>query len=356
MSEVSEWRDDELLRTAHENRGLGADAGLQDDVRFRAGVVRVIRRRVAVDPSAATEGIPALFFLLSTGPPESVKTQCESFPMLDNGLTPIGGRLWFVSPAVALGKAIPLEVWDDAEVFRFASDELEVGDIPAILFESRTPKPGARYYPAGLDDAENYEELTLSGEGISLGNIFDVIDTIHAEMLVTPEAQARSAKLWEKPLKHWVSSQAEDRIQTYLRTGLTTAFPSCTIRPEQIQTTGRLDLEIEEPDWDDPSNVTRHAILELKVLRSYRSTGTAVSENEVQAWVTDGVNQAASYCAERGARLSALCCFDMRVVFGGEGCFAHVRRRAKRLKVALRVWHLFATSKAYREARTAADP
>ena len=342
------WTDAELLATAKENRGVGNDADLSDEARFLAGVVRVILKRLANDEQLLADA-PAIFFLHPGGP--SGSATLDSFPMLDNGLTPIEQRLWFVSPVVTTGKCLTLDEWDDAAVFEFACNELGVGSVPAIVFEPRTTRPEARYYPLGVAQPELYEQLRLSGAVISLEEIFAVIDMIHERVLVTPNSHAPGPALWEKPRRHWPSSRAEQLIQMYLRTGLTTAFPSCTVRAEQSQSTGRLDLEIEEPDWSDPSTVTRHAILELKVLRSYTNTGGTVSARQTGDAVTEGLTQASAYRTERRTRRSALCCFDMRVAVTGERCFTRtIRTRAGKLKVALRVWHVFASSKEYRTA------
>jgi hypothetical protein len=75
-----------------------------------------------------------------------------------------------------------------------------------------------------------------------------------------------------------------------------------------------------------------------------------VADSETKAVVKEGVTQAASYRAERKAKASALCCFDMRKGFSGVDCFKGVNALARREKVRLCVWHLFHTSKEYRDA------
>lgn len=342
--ELSGWEDDDLLATARGNLGVGADADLPDDLRFRIGVTRLIRRRLVRAESGLTAA-PAIF-LLSPSPP-TVNASLRSVPMLDNGLTPVDGQLWFVSPVVVHGHALEVEDWRDEAVFQFVTHELGVGCVPAVVFESRTDPPEARFYPAGLASPDVLETLRLSIAAVTLAEIFDVIERVHRTCLVTPEAQSMGGKLWEKPRRHWVSAKAEELVQLYLRTGLQGAFPSCVVRPEQTQATGRLDLELEEVDANQ--NLVRHALLELKVLRDYTSTGTRVSANATKTWVREGVKQAAAYRDERRVRESALCCFDMRKDVTGMACFAGVVALARRNKVALRVWHVFASSKAYRE-------
>jgi hypothetical protein len=270
--------------------------------------------------------------------------------MLDNGLTPVGGRFWFVGPQAASGRAIKLSGWDDdAAIFAKATVELSVGEVPAIVFDTRTQPPSARFYPGGLSDPDRYEPLRLFGGSITVADAVDVVERVYRQSLVTPTVQLTPGKLWATPTKHWPVSDAEARIQLQLQSGLIGAFPSCVVRTEQSQATGRLDLEIEEPDPQIEDGFVRHLLLELKVLRSFRSTGAAVSDKETRDAVKDGVEQAAAYGNERGVRARALFCFDMRREFRGPACFRHMTAKARRLTVALYVWHLFASASSYRQ-------
>ena len=113
---------------------------------------------------------------------------------------------------------------------------------------------------------------------------------------------------------------------------------------------GRLDLEIEQADPIDRSKVTRHAILELKVLRSFGETGTIIGDEYTRGWVDSGVKQAHAYRESKAAKWSALFCFDMRKDNSGEKCFDHVRDLAQSLNVFLKCWFLYAKSKYYRNA------
>ncbi len=118
---------------------------------------------------------------------------------------------------------------------------------------------------------------------------------------------------------------------------------------------GRLDLEIDEKSLNGTS-VIRHAILELKVLRSYGSTGKQVTDKYTLEWVEKGVAQAYTYREDRSALASALCCFDMRLNNTGEKCFSHVLDLASRLKVELKLWYIYATSEKYRNDRVNKAP
>ena len=184
------WSDEELLITAHENLGVGADAGLHESVRFLSGVVRVIKKRIARASGDEPFGDPAVFLLSPSVPVLPSDLVVETVPMLDNGITAIGGRIWFVGPVAAAGKAAVLSDWDDAAVFELIAEELGVGSVPSVLYETRGDVPSARYYPHGLSEPEVYSDVRLSGAGVKLSEIIDVIDHVHRELLVTPTAQS----------------------------------------------------------------------------------------------------------------------------------------------------------------------
>jgi hypothetical protein len=344
------WTDASMVLTARQFFGLGSDSDQPDSIRFRRGVVRVIRNRLR-QVGDVTLTVPAVFFLMPGGPPLDPDTPREVIPMLDNGLSEVEGRLFFVGPVAAHGIAIGIDEWSDAEVFSYSVTDLGLAGVPAILFEPRTDPVTARFYPLGLDHPDDLELLRISESPISLAEVFDVVDRIHQNGLATPKAQGTEAELWERPLKKWVSDRAERRVQLRLKSGLIGAFPTCVVREEQDQTSGRLDLEIEESNPDDPSNIVRHALLELKVLRSFNKSGARVFQEETNKHVADGVTQAASYRDERGTRAAALCCFDMRSSEDYADCFMYVRADADECNVELRSWRIFSSAKEYREAQ-----
>jgi energy-coupling factor transporter ATP-binding protein EcfA2 len=159
------------------------------------------------------------------------------------------------------------------------------------------------------------------------------------------------ARLWQNGPKYRPKRDAEDRIQNILRIALQAAFPATVVREEQPHTSGRLDLEIEEAA-PTPATFVRHALLELKVLRSYTDTGSTVSAGKATEAIEEGLRQAIAYREERGTLASALCCFDMRKAHSGESCFEPVVTRAGEQKVALRVWPLYGTVDQIRRATT----
>jgi hypothetical protein len=352
------WADDELLATAHDFLGVGSDAGLPDDVRFRAGVIRLITNRLQVRTSGekGQSYPPAIFLLLPRSSLGALADKVRTEPMIDSGVAHVEGCIWLVNSAVGSGIGVELASdvadWSDDAAFRAATDLFQAGGVPAIVFETRTPKPEARFYPRGLEEPDAYELLRLGGNPISLADVFEVIDTVYHEGLVTPDAQGVVKDLWSDADKHWVATQAEARIQYYLRIAFRTHFPACRVSYEQPQPAGRYDLELLEVDAVDKSILIRHVLLELKVLRSFWNTGGPVGDQATQEWVAEGVRQAAAYRDELDVRAAAVCCFDMRKVTTFD-CLAAVKTIARRRKISLRSWRLYASAKAYRAAREA---
>jgi hypothetical protein len=274
--------------------------------------------------------------------------------MLDNGRAPLHGRLWFVSAVCASGFCVDLEVEDDDQLFRSITDVLGLGQIPCVLFDPRLVVPEARYYPAGLDEPNTYGLVEMGEAPVSLDRVFAIIDAAHGAVLVTPGVQPAHGSVWTNASRGWPDRKAESRVQFHLRFALQMKLNAHTIRWEEHLTEGRFDLMIELPDAHDRSRVTVECVLELKVLRSFTYSGHVIASADNHEAIAEGVTQAAAYREGKGARLSALCCFDMRTEDHGNSCFDLVRAQAESLAVALRRWYLYRSAREYRRAVAAA--
>jgi hypothetical protein len=338
---------DEVLRgVVKEDLGLGADAEVDDVVRFQRSVVKCVRRRMGRF-GANAESHPAVFFL--TSPPAALpREKCGEAPMLDNGRSTLGGRLWFVGPMCASGVYLELEEWEDAAVFEHAVNSLDMTGVPAVIMDPRDGTLELRWYPLGLDKRDRYEPMAAGGTPIGIEHIIQTITRIHGHSLCTPTALGRGRKAWVDARRYWVSDDAEYIVEACLQSSLAEAYPSCDIRKEQDMPVGRSDLEIHESHFDGAGGWTSHAVLELKVLRSLRSSGNAVPATTMKAQVKDGVLQAYQYRDYRKARAAALCCFDMRR--NRSDCFVGVRRLAKTHDVRLATWTMYNAPKTQRHA------
>jgi hypothetical protein len=346
---IEGWSDEDLKATAATYFGDGADADLPDHIRLVYNIGRLILRRANQVPTP--ESKPSAFFLLPQAPASAESTALDDQPMLGTGRHELAGRFWFVGPAARQGTALVLDAWPekDADVFDLACEKLGIGGAPAVIFEARTSPQLLWFYPCGLANREMANPVPLSSEGIGLKQILSIIDRAHHDSIVTPRPRgSQGMKLWKNASKHHPVKDVEARIQEILRIALTAALPpTMVVRDEQHQTTGRIDLEIEESNAM-PGHFVRHALLELKVLRSYGSTGRTVSVANVTNAIKEGVSQAKSYRDERETQSAALCCFDMRKEPGGTDCFDPVKQQARRNKVELRVWPVYASAKQYR--------
>lgn len=347
------WANADLNKTAKISAGIGADDRLPQEIRFVANVAKLIRRRVAQPGSQTDPHLPAVFLLKPSPIGLNLPKPPTRMPMLDNGLTSLCGRVWLVGAGPASGHYTDYEASNDDDLFKLVIAICGEGSHPALIFDPRPAVPEARFYPKGLAQLDDYHSVSVVTENINVDRVLTVIDSVYNSNLITPEAQPDGGKLWHDQAKWRPSAKAEAIVQLNLKAGLAGAFPTCTIRHEQHMPEGRLDLEIEQSDPVDRSKVTRHAILELKVLRTFGETGHAVTAQTTLDWVESGLKQAAAYRDSKGALWSALFCFDMRKEMSGQKCFNHVSELAKTLNVLVRCWHLFATSKLYRDALAA---
>jgi hypothetical protein len=352
MSDVGAWTGDDLANTARLYLGVGADAELPSSVRLLSAVARLATTRRLVDRAATDLAAPAIF-LLRPKPPDEMAAQTRFVPMVDNGLEPISGRLWFVNEVAFSGRYLELTVEDDAAMFSLVSDMARSGDAPAVLYDPRTSPSSLRLYRSGMAEPDNCVVVQLDeDQAIDLDRILSVVNSVYETVLITPDAQDAPGNLWADNRRGWPSNRAEALIQMHLRTGLSVMFPTCRIRKEQPGIPGRLDLQVERSDPRNPGVVAVYAVLELKVLKSFRNTGTSVDDSENRDAVDKGVRQAATYRDDRHAASAAVCCFDMRREASGDACFDHVRDLAEQLHVTLKAWYLFSTSEDYREFAT----
>jgi hypothetical protein len=268
--------------------------------------------------------------------------------MLDNGRTALGGKLWFVSAVANVGVGYEYGPCEDAELFDLVTDEHKLGSVPAVIYDPRVGELGVRFYPAGLEQADGCVVLPLVNPIVSVEDVFAVVDRVYETVLITPIAQGPKGKLWSKASAGWVVEDAELLIQMHLITALNTKFTDCTIRPEQHQVSGRLDIEIEGPG--ESGSFHRHVVIELKVLRDFGVAGGPYSPRKTSRWINDGVDQAYAYAAERKSLAAALCCFDMRPshLETKTAYSAACQRKAKQLDVTLGYWYLFSNLKDYR--------
>ena len=340
------WAGADFVATGRLHTGIGADQELPASVRFRRNVAKLLKRRHSAE-DARRDSLAV--FILSPRRPDLVTH--PRIPMLDNGRTEVVGRIWFVNEAVRTGHYIEDISDDDALVFDTICTQIGLGDSPTVVFDPRLATPEIRFYPDGLSNGDTCIVHAISDTDVSPDTINRVVERIYESSFITPDAEVRGASsVWQDSRQCWPSRNAEAIIQAHLKTGLHAHFFDCDVRHEQPSKAGRLDLEIERPDPNDYFTVTRLAVIELKVLRSFRYNGRAVRDGAIPRWITKGVGQVVAYRNERRAQIGFLMCFDMRDADTGEECFSHVSSLARDWSLCLSRWFLYNSSEAYRAA------
>ena len=345
--DLGAWTSAELAATAGEHDGAGSDQDLDKSLRFRRNVARLVNRRWR-----RTDGRrdALAIFVLDQAPRSG--DEWQRVPMLDNGETEIVGRVWFVNEVVRSGRFREVTMGSDAGAFDYVCQELRRGDKPAIIYNPRVSPAEARYYPQGMSTVDKCDVFCVGNMEVTVESVKEVIRRVYENVLITPDALVDEVKaLWKDPDRKWVSKQAEATIQAHVKTGLAVHFFDCSVRHERKLVSGRIDLEIERRDPQNPGSFTRPAVIEIKALRTFRCTGRRHRAGAIRRWIESGVRQVAAYRDECSAAFGILCCFDMRCTDSGEECFEHVEEMAARLSVALDRWFLYGSSREYREAK-----
>jgi len=340
------WGNDDLTATVKCYSGSQYYQPLPDNVRFVHSVAKIISTCHARDKDELCSA-PSLY-VLGTVPEGVVKPKRE--PAFSLGGVVVSGKIWFGAQAMnsANGVAIP-ECSDADALFTFVSDTLKSGSRPAIYFDGTANEEILRFFPKGVDFPEECEDIPLGGAHLNEATLKIILDRIHERHMKTPTASALSGKLWSNKPKCYPTERAEYAVQSILEIGLGTALGNVRAKREGTGVYGRYDLVLVEQDKQDSSKVINHAVLELKVIRGFTSTGAKVADITNQTAVLKGVKQAFAYRQECGARISALCCYDMRPnpnlhKHSGRGC-----QIATDFEVEFWAWPLFSTTEAARD-------
>lgn len=340
------WGKDDLAATLSRYTGSQYYQHLPDEARFIHSVAKIITQRHAKDKTELCSA-PSLYILGI--PPEDEVIKPKREPTFSLGGVEVSGKVWFGAPAMNSAKGVSIPVGSDTDaIFNFVSKDLASGCKPAIYFDGTASKEILRFYPKGVDDPEDCEDILFGTANFNGVILKEILDTIHERSLMTPTASMASSKLWNNGSKCYPTEQAERTVQGILEIGLASALGNIRVKREMTGVFGRYDLALIEQDPQDSSKTTNHAILELKVIKAFTSTGKAVPDIANHIALRKGVKQAFAYRKEWDSRMAALCCYDMRPnpslhKHSGRGC-----QIATDFKVEFWAWPLFSTTEAAR--------
>lgn len=343
--ELGPWRGGALRDTALNFNGDGSDQDLPDPLRFARGVGRLILRRRRLVGDALRRDAISVFLLKPEGP--AGRTSRE--PTLGDGDVEVAGRLWFVGPTAQSGRFIEPTSPEPSSVFEQVQ-AMGLEEVPAVIFNPRPNPPSLRYYPKGIEQTDEFEDIQLGGEPVTPQRIEAIVDRMWEHSFITPDAQIDAGSgVWENAPQLWAKTGAEAIVQAHLKTALAVALIDCVVRHEQPTNIGRVDLEIEQRTG---TGWTRHVEIEVKVLRERGSTGKPKSDQFNQRWIRRGIRQAAAYRDDRGASHGVLCCFDMRSIDRNDQyCTIGNSNFAQQCDVRLIRRFLYNDSEAWRRAR-----
>ncbi|WP_347469094.1 hypothetical protein [Burkholderia stagnalis] len=344
---LGSWEADRQQLAVAQRADYGDVDDLSDDLRFQVHVSRMIRKRenqLDFETSGA-----AAFILVNPDEQDKLRTGRVFDRLVHTGTRRLSSRVHFVTPQ-ATSSVMEEYKGDDNDLFELVT-KLGYDDRPALLYVPSDGESSLSYYPNGMRTDDGVREVILKFGQVTEAEVHETLQAIYRSELCTPDNMGPT-KLWKDAVKGYPVEEAERTVQQMIRHALVGRFLWCTIRQEQPGKSGRTDLEIVDDRTGKPGMIYHHALLELKVLRSFGSTGTAYSETAVQDAIVEGVNQAHSYGTANNSVLRMLCCYDMRSNdVGDDATFVQVKDRANTLSIRLKRWYLYRTSQDYRDAK-----
>lgn len=344
--ELGAWTSDRAQLATAQHSICGDVDDLPKELRFQVYVSRMIRMRER-RPDAETAGAAA-FVLVTPEQQRTFKTGRHFDRNAHTGRVRLAGRLHFVTHRAG-SSAYEEYDGDDNGLFD-RIEALKCDHLPTLVYLPSDDKSALTYYPNGTRDDEGMLQVELNYGPVTEAEILAVINAVYRTELCTPD-NSGPTKVWKCPSKGYPIEETERTVQQFLRVGLAARFNWCTIRAEQAGKLGRTDLEVVDDRTGEPGAITHHALLELKVLRSFTHTGSPYPASSTDEAISKGVNQANSYGTANNSLLRMLCCFDMRTDDPGDSAtFAHVQTGASTLCVSLRRWYMYRSSEHLRDA------
>lgn len=316
-------------------------------------VARALTARMEHD-DYPTEKKKLVFFLISDRPRElAQRIGAASEPIIDNGAKALCGTMLVTPVTCHSGYGSVLSGESSADLFQEVVDR-GAGNEIALVFDPSATEKELRYYPKGVGSPEMVQRYPFRTMTFTLPMLDSVLKRLHEQTLLTPDA-AKGLDIWQAAEKYWPIKDAEARFQGLMKLTLTVAFDTrlFTVMWEVPGTQGRCDLFVLSRDPNADGKLTAHAVIELKVLRSFSSGGSPVTKKVNAEAIKKGVSQARGYREDKHALNAMLCCYDMRkpAQSDGEKCFNPIRKAATKSAVQLRSYRIYGSPDDLRKDR-----
>lgn len=325
----------------------------EDPLRRCAGrLLTVVRRRDQQAGAAGDAGRVSIFLLVEHPRLVAKRFTTAYYPLFANGSVPLTGKIWLTQEALSTGYAIDLVDDEPATAFAIVTGDAELTSVPAIVFDPRPSPRELRLYPRGLCHDDEFISVEIKNEALTAEAVMAELEGFYQRCLLTPSSAKASPRIWTNATKFFPAENTEGLIQELLQVSLMAAFSSDDgdIRHEQPSALGRADLLVWQKGPLGTGTRTCIACLELKVLRSFYASGTAVTAAVCVQAVVDGYDQIRAYKNDHDPHLAALCCYDMRSADEGDVIFEPHTEHAAANGISLCRWYLFNSSKAARQA------
>lgn len=337
------WTDDAIEETL---QAIGLNAGIEADLPDEARFVRRIRELVERASERHGDLASPSLYLMSAGEDDEQREGIQVHRRLHTGEHDPSGCIWLMGAAGKSGHKVIAEGADSESLMKYVCDALNLGDVPAVLYEPYGEL--LAWYPNGIAEPDLVFEGPLKlTQPPSIEELIGFVDQIHQYRLLTSFHQNADTNLWSDRDKHWVHDQAERRVQDALTVGISGACAAPFYVDEELRGhAGRYDIGVRERTG--PGATQLHTILELKVARSFGTNGGTYSAADTEAAVLSGVEQVHTYASEHEASDKACLVFDLRVL-DQQGAFTESDARAAELGVLLRSWACFPSAEHYRD-------
>ena len=263
VSNLGRWeKDREALRSAKVD-GAGLYSTLPE-LRFRTIAIRLVIDELHTNPDP---GAPSYFVLADRDVFAKIKSSCDSVPRLrsQNRGRLLFGSLWFVGDTLGHGFARDVSGMSTLQVMEEVI-RLGAGNHPTLIADSQTPKI-AYLYPDGCGQPESGEVIEFGDTVVEVAHILEGLDGLY-KLIRTPD-QSKASRLWSDAKKWYPSEKAEAAVQHEVTRALGGRYPRLDVRFEQPSSIGRTDVELIQI-WNLAAGQNiRHALIELKVLRSF---------------------------------------------------------------------------------------